>query len=225
MREDGIERNLENGLSRLRQEIAGVESVQSFVRDRLAVATMRTSTRKAWWIAAAACVLVGLMAAWHGGLFRGGTDSDPRIGGSAPAAQAECRLGDVMVAEHLVLVVDPKAVLVVWSWKGDRHTASGAARSRTRYDEYVFERKRTQDGRVVLWSLFVARGDVRPALNPPAVRLEAPDGRFLVFGTSPSHATRDGIDAAIRTVAESVDSRMTLDDVERLLRRKRRTSG
>jgi len=179
-------------------------------------------------VAAAVVLLVGV-GLWLG---RGWSEPGRRIGHDVAGAgfdvQVQCALDGAVLVEHLASVVSQRAVLVVWSCQGAADMAgpvladvpSGDRRTQ-KYIQYLLGREQTGDGRIVVWSLFVAAEDVNPALEPPAIHVSTADGQLIVLSTSPNVGSRKELAAALQTAVFPGRSRVTLEEIERVVEKHR----
>ena len=179
-------------------------------------------------VAAAVVLLVGV-GLWLG---RGWSEPGRRIGHDVAGAgfdvQVQCALDGAVLVEHLASVVSQRAVLVVWSCRGvadiagpESAYAPAGDRRTQKYIQYLLGREQTGDGRIVVWSLFVAAEDVNPALEPPAIHVSTADGQLIVLSTSPNVGSRKELAAALQTAVFPGRSRVTLEEIERVVEKHR----
>lgn len=171
-------------------------------------------------IAASIVLLVGV-GVWLGRGWPGHRpDLGPDVAAASERIQTQCVVGNAVVIEHLASLVGQRGVLVVWSCRGADLTAarlSDALSDGGRtidYSERVLAREQTADGRIVVWSLFVAPADVAPALEPPSIRVSTPDGRLLVLKTSPHVDSREELTDVLRSAGLPGRQRASLEDIE-----------
>lgn len=230
MIEDRPSPELADRLSRLRCDLEGVESVLPAVQERLARATvLPRPSRLPWALAAAAAAAVLVFAVGAAWLWLTKPDSgqpptariDPPVQPHLPAV-TRIRLGDVKFVEHLSLAVDQRAVLVVWSSRGNSRQgvtpAPPGANGQSKYRQRVLRQTRTADGQTVTWSLFLAEPGVLPVLDPPSVRVSLANDSTIRFSTSPRAASREELHLAIRSITVACEGGPGVEDIERAIR-------
>lgn len=219
MPEPNGDRDMEQLLSRLGDEFAASGSIASSVEARLRDVSMRPPRGRLAPIAIAAALLV-IAGFWLGREWSARHGAGRDIADAGLRVQTRCAVGDAVLIEHLASLVGQRGVLVVWSCRGADLAATGLGDALssnaqpTAYDEYVLAREPAGDGRIVVWSLFVAPEDVQPALDPPAIRVATADGRVIVLKTSPGVRSRKELTDVLRSARLPGKQRASLEDIE-----------
>jgi hypothetical protein len=219
MADPNANRDIETLLSRLGDEMAAGDSIAPEVQMRLARASMQPP-RTRFALAAAACVLLIGTGFWlgRGSAGRQGTPG-AEIVTYTPAVRAAWAVGDTVVVQHVASMVDGRGVLVVWSCRnGELVTQPGGDENQpAKYTQLVLARESMADGRTMVWSLFLPVGDVKPAADPPSIRVRTSDGRLLALSAPPAVESREKLSDSLQDASLPGRPRVSLEDIEWVL--------
>jgi hypothetical protein len=201
--------DLEKMFEVARQELAGVDSVRAGVQGRIASASMRRGPG-AMVCGLAAALLVGVFIGWR---FLG-------TGRPAPAPQLaedfRMEVGGVELVEHIAALVDNRAVVVVWSYRGQglKSDGDGVARRIGNYRLIPVREDKLADGRTLVCSIFIPDAGVQPVFEPPSVGAVA-GGGVVQFNVVPRTASANDVASAFRGAGGDVDMSGLFDRIQR----------
>ena len=204
-------------LSDLGNEIARIESVSHVVARRVMTASMEPRSKLYWKAAPVALIAISLTTGWQ--LYQ----RWQRNGRTATAARSipSVQAGEVSIAQRLACVIDARSILVCWTYRGGhpRSPADESPRDRDTYVEIPVQSIPLEGGETCRWTLFVARSDTLPLLDPPLLRLVDKDNIEVGFGVSARRYSPADLREAIALSALGPRSGIRLEEVEDLARR------
>jgi hypothetical protein len=201
--------DLEKMFAAARRELAGVNSVRAGVEGRIASASMKRA-RGAMVCGLAAALIVGVFIGWR---FFGSGRPAP-----APPLAEDFRMdvGGVELVEHIAALVDNRAVVVVWSYRGDglKSDGEGAIRRVGNYRVIPIRQDKLADGRTLVCSIFIPDEGVQPIFEPPTVGAVA-GGGMVQFNVMPRTASAHDVASAFRGAGGDVDMAGLFDRIQK----------
>ena len=216
-------------LEQARQEVGQAPPLAPRVRARLDGVTMapRRGGRPLLLLAGAGVLGAALAcAAWSvlraGGRQRGPADR-PIAARLQPLPQpvAALTVGETTLAQHLSMLVDSRAVLVLWS-RHDGEFGPGAPTDgpmcrREGYTEWRLGSGSDPDGATWQWSLFIADPDVQVLAAPPAVRARDPRAGAIQLAVNPRPSSWEEVRRALDSTAAGARSAPDLERIRSLV--------
>jgi hypothetical protein len=231
MNDGDVDPQVRNLLERAGREVAQMNSVAPRILARLESVSMapRRSGRRFRLIAviagsASMAACFAWLVPWTSGVLP--HPEDRRMSAPSqplPPPVAVVTLGDTTVTQHLAMLVDSRAVLVLWSYRGGTSDPNGRGTkpSPRRLDDYTEWRLgsgRDPDGTAWRWSLFIADPKVQAMAAPPAIQVcDLRLGRIR-FAITPQTCSWKDVGRAIDSVAAGARSAPDLAEIERLVK-------